>query len=183
MSTRPTPTTCPQSEGCNRGPHDNPGCRPQCLRPRNSTPNCWRSDITIASAMANVFRRYLPQGRKRRRDFGRPCQRTTQIATLRWRWFPHTRRKRRRWTKYRQSPLAHGLAGAHAVERAVYGFPSLNKYAIDPAKPIRISVQTAMWNYGVVDSQADKDTASYSRNGVPGVFQREELSSGSQPGN
>ena len=28
-----------------------------------------------------------------------------------------------------------------AVARAVYGSPTLNKYAIDPAKPIRISVQ------------------------------------------
>ena len=27
-----------------------------------------------------------------------------------------------------------------AVYRAVYGFPSLNKYAIDPAQPIRITV-------------------------------------------
>ena len=28
-----------------------------------------------------------------------------------------------------------------AVARAIYSFPSLNKYAIDPAMPIRISVQ------------------------------------------
>ena len=27
------------------------------------------------------------------------------------------------------------------VARAVYGYMSLNKYAVDPAKPIRISVQ------------------------------------------
>ncbi len=26
------------------------------------------------------------------------------------------------------------------VARAIYGYPSLNRYAIDPAKPIRISV-------------------------------------------
>jgi hypothetical protein len=58
-----------------------------------------------------------------------------------------------------------------AVERAVYGFPSLNKYAIDPAKPIRISVQNGNVElYGVVDSQADKDTAFIRANGVPGVF-------------
>ena len=31
-----------------------------------------------------------------------------------------------------------------AVFRSVYSFPSLNKYAIDPAKPIRISVQNGM---------------------------------------
>jgi hyperosmotically inducible periplasmic protein len=28
-----------------------------------------------------------------------------------------------------------------ATSRAVYGYPSLNKYAIDPAKPIRIVVR------------------------------------------
>jgi osmotically-inducible protein OsmY len=58
-----------------------------------------------------------------------------------------------------------------AVARAVYGFPSLNKYAIDPAKPIRISVQNGNVElYGMVDSQADKDTAYLRANGVPGVF-------------
>jgi len=58
-----------------------------------------------------------------------------------------------------------------AVARAVYGFATLNKYAIDPAKPIRISVQNGKVElYGVVDSQADKDTAYLRANGVPGVF-------------
>lgn len=58
-----------------------------------------------------------------------------------------------------------------AVARAVYGYPSLNKYAIDPAKPIRISVQNGNVSlYGMVDSQADKDTAFIRANGVPGVF-------------
>ncbi len=58
-----------------------------------------------------------------------------------------------------------------AVARAVYGYPSLNKYAIDPAKPIRISVQNGNVElYGVVDSKADKDTAYIRANGVPGVF-------------
>jgi osmotically-inducible protein OsmY len=57
------------------------------------------------------------------------------------------------------------------VFRSVYGFPSLNKYAIDPAKTIRISVQNGnVTLYGVVDSQADKDTANIRANGVPGVF-------------
>jgi osmotically-inducible protein OsmY len=57
------------------------------------------------------------------------------------------------------------------VARAVYGYPSLNKYAIDPAKPIRISVQNGRVElYGTVDSQADKDTAFLRANGVPGVF-------------
>jgi osmotically-inducible protein OsmY len=57
------------------------------------------------------------------------------------------------------------------VARAVYGFPTLNKYAIDPAKPIRISVQNGHVELnGVVDSQADKDTANIRANSVPGVF-------------
>lgn len=58
-----------------------------------------------------------------------------------------------------------------AVARAVYGFPSLNKYAIDPAKPIRIAVQNGnVALYGVVDSEADKDAAYIRASGVPGVF-------------
>ncbi len=58
-----------------------------------------------------------------------------------------------------------------AVARAVYGFSTLNKYAIDPAKPIRISVQNGHVElYGVVDSKADKDAAYIQASGVPGVF-------------
>jgi len=58
-----------------------------------------------------------------------------------------------------------------AVYRAVYGFPSLNKYAIDPVKPIRISVQNGnVTLYGVVNSQADKNAAGIRANGVSGVF-------------
>jgi len=58
-----------------------------------------------------------------------------------------------------------------AVYRAVYGFPSLNRYAIDPAQPIRISVQNGnVTLYGVVDRQADKDAAGIRANTVPGVF-------------
>jgi osmotically-inducible protein OsmY len=57
------------------------------------------------------------------------------------------------------------------VFRAVYGYPTLNRYAIDPAKPIRISVQNGHVElYGTVDSQSDKDTAYISANSVPGVF-------------
>jgi osmotically-inducible protein OsmY len=57
------------------------------------------------------------------------------------------------------------------VARAVYGFASLNRYAIDPAKPIRISVQNGNVElYGMVDSQADKETAFIRASGVPGVF-------------
>ena len=58
-----------------------------------------------------------------------------------------------------------------AEARAIYGFPSLNKYSMDPAKPIRITVINGNVTLsGVVDSQADKDTAGLRANGVPGTF-------------
>jgi len=58
-----------------------------------------------------------------------------------------------------------------AVARAIYGYPSLNKYAIDPAKTIRISVQNGHVElYGIVDNEGDKETANIRANGVPGVF-------------
>jgi hyperosmotically inducible periplasmic protein len=58
-----------------------------------------------------------------------------------------------------------------AEARAIYGFPTLNKYAIDPAKPIRITVVNGNVTLsGVVDSQADKDVANLRANSVPGVF-------------
>jgi osmotically-inducible protein OsmY len=58
------------------------------------------------------------------------------------------------------------------VYRAVYGFPTLNRYAMDPGKPIRISVQNGHVElYGMVDTQADKDVAFMRANGVPGVFE------------
>lgn len=57
------------------------------------------------------------------------------------------------------------------VARSVYGFPSLNRYAIDPAKPIRISVQNGHVELnGIVDTQSDKDAAYIRANSVPGVF-------------
>lgn len=58
-----------------------------------------------------------------------------------------------------------------AVARAVYGYTSLNRYALDPEKPIRISVQNGHVElYGIVDSQADKNAAGIQANTVPGVF-------------
>jgi osmotically-inducible protein OsmY len=58
-----------------------------------------------------------------------------------------------------------------ATARAVYGATQLNKYAIDPAKPIRITVVNGNVTLsGMVDSQADKDVANIRANGVPGVF-------------
>jgi len=57
------------------------------------------------------------------------------------------------------------------VARLVYGHPSLSKYAIDPGKPIRISVQNGnVTLYGSVDSQADRDIAGIRANSAAGVF-------------
>jgi osmotically-inducible protein OsmY len=69
-----------------------------------------------------------------------------------------------------------------AVFRAIYGYPMFTKYAIDPAKPIRISVQNGNVElYGGVDSQADKDVAFIRANGVPGVFSVKNYLQVSQP--
>lgn len=58
-----------------------------------------------------------------------------------------------------------------AVARSVYSFPTLNKYALNPEMPIRISVQNGNVElYGTVDSKADKDAAYLRANSVPGVF-------------
>ena len=55
--------------------------------------------------------------------------------------------------------------------RSIYGFPTLNKYAADPGKPIRITVVNGNVTLtGVVDSESDKDVANIRANGVPGVF-------------
>ena len=63
-----------------------------------------------------------------------------------------------------------------AVARAIYGYPSLNRYSIDPAKPIRISVQNGHVElYGIVDSRADKDVAFIRANGVPWRIRCKEL--------
>ncbi|MEA3005546.1 MAG: hypothetical protein QOI94_815, partial [Acidobacteriaceae bacterium] len=55
--------------------------------------------------------------------------------------------------------------------RAIYGYPSLNKYALDPAQPIRITVVNGNVTLnGVVNNQADKDVAGIRANSVPGIF-------------
>jgi hyperosmotically inducible protein len=70
-----------------------------------------------------------------------------------------------------------------AVARAVYGYPTLNKYAIDPAKTIRISVQNGHVElYGVVDDPGRQGNRVHPRQRRPGRVQREELPAGSQPG-
>ncbi len=58
-----------------------------------------------------------------------------------------------------------------AVARAIYSYPALQKYATDPARPIRISVQNGHVElYGTVDSKADRDLAYLRANQVPNVF-------------
>ena len=58
-----------------------------------------------------------------------------------------------------------------AAYRAIYGYPMFTKYAIDPGKPIRITVVNGNITLtGVVDSQADKDAAGIRANGVSGAF-------------
>jgi len=55
--------------------------------------------------------------------------------------------------------------------QAIYGAPQLNRYAMDPAKPIRITVENGNVTLtGMVDNQGDKDVANIKANGVPGVF-------------
>jgi len=58
-----------------------------------------------------------------------------------------------------------------AATRSIYGFSTLNRYAIDPARPIRIVVDNGhLTLYGTVDSKADKDVAGIRANQVFGVF-------------
>lgn len=58
-----------------------------------------------------------------------------------------------------------------ALYNAIYGAPQLNKYAIDPAKPIRIVVVNGHATLvGAVQNQGDREIAGIRANGVPGVF-------------
>lgn len=55
--------------------------------------------------------------------------------------------------------------------RAIYGAPTLQRYEMDPQKPIRIIVENGhVTLYGVVDNAMDKQIAGTQANGVPGVF-------------
>jgi osmotically-inducible protein OsmY len=57
------------------------------------------------------------------------------------------------------------------VARAIYGNSTLSKYAMDPAKPIRIVVDNGhVTLYGVVDNQMDKQIAEQQAKSVPNVF-------------
>jgi hyperosmotically inducible periplasmic protein len=58
-----------------------------------------------------------------------------------------------------------------ALARAIYGAPQLQKYAIDPAKPIRITVVNGQVTLsGIVDTKMDRDVAGIRANSVPGTF-------------
>jgi hyperosmotically inducible periplasmic protein len=58
-----------------------------------------------------------------------------------------------------------------ALFRAIYGYGSLQRYALGVIKPIRIIVKNGhVALEGVVDNQADKNVAGIRANEVPGVF-------------
>jgi hyperosmotically inducible protein len=58
-----------------------------------------------------------------------------------------------------------------ALFRAIYGYPSLEKYALGVQKPIRIIVKNGHVTLeGVVDNDTDKNLAAMRANGVPGIF-------------
>jgi hyperosmotically inducible periplasmic protein len=55
--------------------------------------------------------------------------------------------------------------------RAIYGYPTLNRYALDPLQPIRIVVSSGhVILEGQVASQSDKTIAGMRARGVPGTF-------------
>jgi osmotically-inducible protein OsmY len=57
------------------------------------------------------------------------------------------------------------------VARAIYGYPTMKKYAVVPQKPIRIIVENGRVTlYGVVDSNMDRQIAETQAKSVPNVF-------------
>jgi hyperosmotically inducible protein len=67
------------------------------------------------------------------------------------------------------SPMDDGLR--MRLYRAIYGFPSLQRYSMGVQQPIRIVVKNGHVTLeGVVDSEADKDVAGIQANSVPGIF-------------
>ncbi len=58
-----------------------------------------------------------------------------------------------------------------ALFRAIYQYPSLQKYELGVQKPIRIIVKNGRVALeGIVDSDADKNLANIRANSVPGIF-------------
>jgi len=67
------------------------------------------------------------------------------------------------------SPMDDGLR--LAAYRAIYGYPGLDRYALQAVPSIHILVDNGKLTLeGVVATQADKDTAGLRANGVSGVF-------------
>jgi len=67
------------------------------------------------------------------------------------------------------SPMDDGIRRAEF--RAIYGEPSLEKYAFGAVPPIHLIVDNGRVTLeGVVDSEADKNLVGLRANGVPGVF-------------
>jgi osmotically-inducible protein OsmY len=57
------------------------------------------------------------------------------------------------------------------LANVIYGAPELQKYALNPVKPIRITVVNGNVTLtGVVDNKMDHDVAGIKANTVPGVF-------------
>jgi hyperosmotically inducible periplasmic protein len=55
--------------------------------------------------------------------------------------------------------------------QVIYRDPALSKYAIDPARPIRIIVENGhVTLYGAVDSKMDKEIAGIRAGSIPGAF-------------
>ncbi len=58
-----------------------------------------------------------------------------------------------------------------SLYRAIYGYASLNRYALPVIKPIRIIVKNGNVTLeGIVDNPADKNVVNIRANGVHGVF-------------
>ncbi len=68
------------------------------------------------------------------------------------------------------SPMDDGIR--RSVYNAIYGFSALQRYAIIPSRPIRISVQNSRVTlYGIVDNETDSTLAYTRAMQVPNVFQ------------
>jgi len=58
-----------------------------------------------------------------------------------------------------------------AVYRAIYGYPGLDRYALQAVPPIHIILENGKLTLeGVVSTQSDKDMANIRANGVSGIF-------------
>jgi hyperosmotically inducible periplasmic protein len=67
------------------------------------------------------------------------------------------------------SPMDDQLRGK--LFRAIYGYPTLQKYALPTIKPIRIIVKNGHATLeGVVDNDTDKNLVGMRANGVAGLF-------------